>query len=130
MASDSYILFDIPEGQEPLDKEFLEGLGHPVEVCHGPGEVCPLVKGEGCPLADGAHGIVFEFDLDRPSHREILSKYKTSLRGDIPIRVVVRPGQEREYAHLLEGLKAWDHAPVAGDLDAIAAEAEAADKFR
>lgn len=131
MASESYILFDLPRGEVPLDGHFLEGLGHPVEVCHGPEhEVCPLLTGVGCPLAEDAHGIVFELDLDRPEHREILEKYKSALRADVPIRVAVPPGQQSEYADLLKGLKVWDHEPVAGDLDALAAEAEAADLFR
>jgi hypothetical protein len=103
-------------------------MGHPVTVCHGPGdEVCPLVKGEECPKAAGAHGIVFELDLDRPQHRAILRTYKKVLREDLPIRVALKPGQERKYADLLEGLKVWTHEPVAGDLDALAAEVEAAD---
>jgi len=129
--SESYILFDIPTGETPVDKGFLEGLGHPVEVCHGPGEgVCPLVKGEGCPLAERAHGIVFELDLDQPKHRAILRKYKSYLPDDMPIRVAVRPGQEETYSELLQGLKVWAHTPVAGDLDAMAAEVDAADRFR
>lgn len=33
---DRYILFDIPEGEAPLDRELLEGLGIEVMVCHGP----------------------------------------------------------------------------------------------
>jgi hypothetical protein len=130
MESESYILFDIPTGETPLDAKFLESLGHPVEVCHGPGDgVCPLVKGTGCPLAERAHGIVFELDLDLPKHRAILRKYKSFLPEDTPIRVAVKPGQESTYAELLRGLKVWAHTPVAGDLDAIAAEVEAADSF-
>ncbi len=127
--SEDYILFDIPEGEQPIDQEFLERLGHRVMVCHGPktGQLCPLLSRVGCPLAEGAHGIVFELDLDRPQHRAILDRYKDSLRSDLPIRVVVRPGQLTEYAELLEGLKVLDHVPVAGDLDALAAEVEASD---
>ena len=127
--AESYILFDIPGGTEVIDGEFLEQLGHPVMLCHGPqsGTPCPLLTGEGCALAEGAHGIVFELDLDRQQHRVILAQYKDSLRSDLPIRVAVRPGQTTKYADLLRGLKVWDHAPVAGDLDAMAAEVEAAD---
>jgi len=128
--SESYILFDIPGGETPVDREFLERLGHPVEVCGGPGEgVCPLVEGKGCPLAERAHGVVFELDLDEPKHRAILRKYKSHLRDDLPIRVAVRPGQAEKYAELLQGLKVLAHTPVAGDLDALAAEVEAADMF-
>lgn len=129
--SGSYVLFDIPTGETPVDSEFLVGLGHKVEVCHGPGgeQVCPLVEGLGCPLAENAHGVVFELDLDRPEHQEILAKYKSDLKPDMPIRVAVRPGQEQTFAPLLKGLKVWTHTPVAGDLDALAAEVEAAEQF-
>jgi hypothetical protein len=128
---DGYILFDIPKGQEPLDRKFLEQLGHSVRVCHGPppGRLCPILKEGYCPLVEDAHGVVFEFDLDRPQHRAILDRYTTLLRDDVPIHVVVRPGQESEYAELLQGLKVWTHVPVAGDLDALAAEVEAAERI-
>jgi hypothetical protein len=128
--SESYVLFDIPTGTEPVDSDFLTRLGHPVEVCNGPGEgACPLVEGKGCPLASNAHGIVFELDLSRPQHRDILAKYKSALDPGKPIRVSIRPGQEGEYASLLEGVKVWTHTPVAGDLDALAAEMDAADRL-
>ncbi len=131
MPSRSYILFDLPDHETPVDQEFLESLGHGVEVCHGPGEgVCPLVQGRGCPLAERAHGVVFELDLDNPKHRAILRKYKSHLPPDTPLRVAVRPGQEEKYADLLRGLRVWAHTPVAGDLDALAAEVEAADSLR
>jgi hypothetical protein len=130
--SEDYILFDLPEGRGPADQEFLEGLGHRVMVCNGPefGQLCPILSGEGCELAEGAHGIVFELDLDRPQHRAILSRYKDSLRSDVPIRVVVRPEQQTKYADVLKGLKVLDHVPVAGDLDGLAAEVAAADSDR
>ncbi len=126
---DSYILFDIPGGADPVDHEFLEQLGHRVMVCPGPapGTLCPILTGDGCALADNAHGIVFELDLDQPQHRAILADYKQSLRNDVPIRVVVRPGQAQAYADLLRGLKVLTRVPVVGDLDALAAEVEAAD---
>lgn len=126
---DSYILFDIPGGADPVDHEFLEQLGHRVMVCPGPapGTLCPILTGDGCALADNAHGIVFELDLDQPQHRAILADYKRSLRSDVPIRVVVRPGQAQAYADLFKGLKVLTRVPVVGDLDALAAEVEAAD---
>jgi hypothetical protein len=129
LMSEKYILFDIPRGEEPIDGAFLEGLGHRVMVCNGPdsGRLCPILSGEGCELAEGAEGIVFELDLERAQHRAILGRYKDSLRSDLPIRVVVRPDQREKYSHLLDGLKIVDHAPVAGDLDALAAEIEAAE---
>ena len=126
-ADDGYILFDVPEGVEPTDRSFLEQLGHPVAVCHGPApdQLCPILSDEGCPLASGAHGIVFELDLDRPQHQAILAKYRESLRSDMPIRVAIRPDQRERNSDLLRGLKVWSHEPVAGDLDGLAAEVEA-----
>ena len=124
---EDYILFDIPPESEVLDRDFLERLGHRVMVCNGPqpGKLCPILSGDGCKLAEGAKGVVFELDLDRPQHRAILERYKSSLQEDVPIRVVVPPHQAIEYADLLHGLRVWDHAPVAGDLDALASEVEA-----
>jgi hypothetical protein len=124
---EDYILFDVVPGGEVQDREFLERLGHRVMVCNGPkaGTECPILSGEGCELAEGANGIVFELDLDRPEHRAILDRYKTSLRHDMPIRVVVSPDQAIEYAELLQGLRVWKQAPADGDLDAMAAEVEA-----
>ena len=121
---DDYILFDIPEGSDPPDRKFLEQLGHRVMVCTGPapGTMCPILDGRGCELAEGARGIVFELDLDRPQHQAILRTYKESLRSDVPIRVVVRPGQAEKYPDLVRGLKVLTHDPVAGDLDALEAE--------
>lgn len=129
MAS-RYILFDLPEGVEPEERAFLKGLGYRVKVCHGPprGSVCPILTGEGCPLAEGATGIIFEFDLDRAQHRAILQQYKSSLRPDLPIRVAVRPDQLTKYHRLLGGLRVWFKPRVAGDLDAGAAEVKAMER--
>lgn len=103
--TEPYILFDLPEGEEPADREFLDQLGHEVVVCNGPseGHPCPVLKGEPCQLVAGAHGIVFGLDLDRAQHRAVLARYKGSL-NNIPIRVVARPDQLERNAPLLEGL--------------------------
>lgn len=125
----SNILIDIPEGSE-INEQFLRNLGHPVVVCHGPAhDDCPLVITGHCPMAEEAHGIVFMLDLDRPHHQEILERYRTVLREDVPIGVVVKDRQQAyEHSDLLVGLRVWDHLPAAGDLDALAAEVEAADR--
>lgn len=124
----STILIDAPDGSS-VDLGFLEHLGHPVLVCHGPeGSACPITETGHCTMAEQAHGIVFMLDLDRPQHREILSRYRQVLREDLPIGVVVSdPAQAAEHADLLAGFRVWDHAPAAGDLDALAAEVEAED---
>jgi hypothetical protein len=44
------VLLDVsPGAEESFDRSFLEKVGHPVVVCHGPheGEVCPLLAGKG-----------------------------------------------------------------------------------
>lgn len=124
---DSPILFDSVEA--PEDIGFLEHLGHEVLVCHGPdeGSLCPILAGDGCPIAEEAHGIVFEFDLDRAQHRAILAKYKDSLREDVPLWVVATPEQATRHSDLLSGLKVLSHRPAVGELDGLAAEVEAAD---
>ena len=127
---EDYILFDIPGGEGPVDRQFLEQLGHRVMVCPGPekGTLCPILKGEGCELVEGAQGIVFELDLDEAQHRAILKRYKETVRSDVPVRVVVRPGQAEKYPDVVKGLKVLTHEPVAGDLDALAAEVEATER--
>lgn len=126
------ILIDVSSG-EPLDidTEFLERLGHPVQVCHGPEhkQLCPILSGTGCPVAEGAHGIIFELDLDRPQHRAILRKYRQVVAEDVPIRAVVRPGQEETYAADLAGIDVWTRPPTTGELDGFAAKVEAYDRI-
>lgn len=70
---------------------------------------------------------MFQLDLDRPQHRAILARYKEILRDDVAIWVVARQEQVTRYTDLLSGLKVLSHSPVAGDLDGLAAEVEAAD---
>jgi hypothetical protein len=132
---------ELPEGTVLLDvtdvsyasfaQNFLEKTGHQALVCHGPTEgPCPLLTGAGCEKIDAAHGVVFQFDLDRPEHRSILARYKKVLDPEIPIRVVVEHGQDEVFAELLTGTDVWAREPTAGDLDAFAAEVEAADQSR
>jgi hypothetical protein len=129
---DGVVLLDVGPGEnETFDAEFLERLGHPVVICHGPdvGSLCPLLGGTGCPKYDSAHGIVFELDLDRPQHRAIVERYRALGRPDLPIRVVVRGDQAERYAELLQDVEVWSHYPDVADLDGFAAEVEAADYF-
>jgi hypothetical protein len=125
------ILLDVPPGGDgEFDRTFLERLDHPVSMCHGPAEdaICPLLGGEGCPQFEEAHGIVFALDLDRPQHRDILRRYRKDAAADVPIRVVVRPGQAERYAAVLADVEIWEHEPSVADLDGFAAEVEATDR--
>jgi hypothetical protein len=127
----SPILLDVaPGGDGEFDRSFLEKLGHPVSVCHGPAanEQCPILSGQRCPLFEEAHGVVYALDLDRPDHRAILDRYCREARPDLPIRVVVRPGQAERYAALLADVQMWEHEPSVADLDGFAAEVEATDR--
>lgn len=132
MADRPTILLDVSTGVDgDYTEHFLERQGHEVLVCHGPGhgELCPLLQGAGCELVDDAHGIVFDLDLDRPQHRAILARYEEITRDDVPIRVVVRPGQRERYADLLGRVEVWDGEPTAAELDGFSAEVEAADRL-
>jgi hypothetical protein len=84
----SRVLVDVATDGGEFEREILERLGHPVSTCPGPriGEVCPILYGQGCPKFEGAHGIVFELDLDRSQHRAILGQYRALRRDGLPIR--------------------------------------------
>lgn len=133
MADQGRILLDSPPDLDPAPViDFLSRLDYPVDVCHGPahGELCPILAGEGCDKVAHATGIIFHLDLERPQHRAILREYQRQVPPDIPIRVVVQPGQERTYADLLRGLMVWDHSPSPADLDGFAAMVEASEVTR
>ncbi len=125
------VLLDTEPGDSAeFDRSILDQLGHPVIVCPGPENkhLCPLLGGEGCPKFEEAHGVVFELDLNRAQHRAILKKYRELGRPEMPIRVVVRPGQAERYRSLLDAYEVWDHLPTVADLDGFAAEVESLDR--
>lgn len=126
------ILLDVVHGSGAFDQSFLERLGHPVMLCHGPEAktLCPLLAGDGCSKFEQARGIVFELDLDRPQHRAIVERYRDLAPDDVPIRIVVHADQRERYAELLSRVAVWDHEPTVAELDGFAAEVEAADRVR
>jgi hypothetical protein len=125
------VILDVTPGSAVFEQDFLERLGHPVLVCHGPEHnVCPLLHDGTCEMLESAHGVVFQLDLDRPQHRTILKRYQEVLPEDRPIRVVVPPGQDTRYADLLGGCQVWVNQPNVADLDGFAAQVEAADRLR
>ena len=130
--SDLGVILDVTPGDhEGFERHLLEGMGHPVEICHGPGgHGCPIVDDEPCELVERAHGVVFQLDLDRPVHRSILERYRAVVGPTTPIAVAVQPGQEEEYAELLEGMYLWNHQPTAAELDGFASRVEAAERIR
>ena len=125
------VLLDVTPGTgEAFEASFLEKVGHPALVCHGPheGVLCPLLAAKGCDKFEAAHGIVFELDLDRAQHRAILRRYQELARDGTPIRVVATAAQAAQHGDLLAGVEVWTHPPTAADLDGFAAEIEAADR--
>lgn len=105
-----------------LQVDLLKRLGHPVETCSGPGhDTCPILKNEPCPMLEAANAVIFELDLDLEQHREILAKYREILGPDVPIRVVLQPGQEVEYAELLRSVDVWTHEPSVAEVDGFSA---------
>lgn len=131
MVHDQSIILDVTPGDASFDTSFLEPLGHPVLVCHGPdhGRACPILKST-CSMVESAHGIVFQVDLDRPQHRAILRRYKEVVADDVPILASVRPGQAERFADLLVGVHVVEGAPGPADLDGFAARVEASDLTR
>lgn len=130
MSEEEGAILDVTPGDhEGFERRLLEGAGHPVRVCHGPGseDYCPLVEEGVCEDVSRAHGVVFKLDLDREYHRPILEEYKRTIPSGTPIAVAVEPGQEETYADLIEGLYVWSHQPTAAELDGFAALVEAAD---
>lgn len=126
------ILIDVTPGAHgEFDRSFFERLGHEVLVCHGPseGHRCPLLARAGCETLDRAHGIVFALDLDRAQHRTILGKYRDVASPEVPIRVVVRPGQREKYGELLSRFEVWEHEPNVAELDGFAAEVVTAERL-
>ncbi len=133
MPEPSKILFDSPPDLDATPViAYLSRLAHQVEVCHGPGDdtPCPILSGMGCEKVSSAHGIIYHLDLDKPAHREILREYRRRVPSDVPLRVVVQPGQERKYAELLRGLPVWTHDPSPSELAGFAALVDAADYLR
>ncbi len=130
MDSEGLIL-DVTPADGGFDRDFLEKLGHPVLVCHGPemGHLCPILK-DGCEMVNSAHGIVFQLDLERPQHRAIVKRYKEVVSDDTPLVAVVREGQRQKFHDLLQGMYVWEGEPTASELDGFAAEVEAADWSR
>lgn len=122
------VILDVTPADGEFDKSFLERLGHPVLVCHGPemGHLCPILK-DGCKMVSDAHGIVFQLDLERPQHRAILKRYQSVISAETPIVAVVQEGQKAKYHDLLAGVRVWESEPTAAELDGFAAEVEAVD---
>jgi hypothetical protein len=72
-------------------------------------------------MLEAANAVIFELDLDLEQHRKILAKYREILGPNVPIRVVLQPGQQVEYAELLRSVDVWTHEPSVAEVDGFSA---------
>src|SRR5579875_3713802 len=71
------VLVEAQDGAEALARvHVLESHGYDAVWCPGPhrpdGADCPLVRGDGCPLADEVEVVVSSLDLEEPGTRKVL----------------------------------------------------------
>lgn len=120
------MILDVNPDPEALnfEQDFLNRLEIPVTKCCGPDAVggCPLLRGEPCLKIEHADGVLFQLDLDRTEHRQILAKYVALL--DVPIRAVVSPEQKKRWAPLLQHVEVFVPPIGPAKLDGFAAEVE------
>jgi hypothetical protein len=88
---------------------------------HTPG-ACPLLEGEACGKIVKADGILFQLNLERPDHRQILKIYSETL--DIPVRAVVSEADRDRYRDLLAEVEVVTPPMGPAALDAFASEVE------
>jgi hypothetical protein len=128
MAMRTPVILDVNPTPEDLRWEsgwLKSTLDLPVVTCAGPHEVrdCPLLKGERCGKVARADGILFQLDLDREDHREILEIYADSV--EVPVRAVVTKEQQERYPELLQKVEVVNPPIGPAALDAFAAEVQA-----
>ena len=121
------VILDVNPDPDDLawEQDFLKRLDIPVHSCRGPKDPggCPILRNERCMKIEGVDGVLFQLNLDRGDHREILGKYLQIL--DVPIRVVVTPEQKERWAGLVGMVETFE-APVGpAKMDAFAAEVAA-----
>lgn len=120
------VILDVNPDPDALDweQDFLTRIETSVIGCCGPDHQggCPLLEGDACAKIEAADGVLFQLDLDRAEHRQILARYVRIL--DVPIRVVVSPQQKVRWANLLEHVEVFTPPVGPATLDAFAAEVE------
>ena len=119
-------ILDVNPDRDALawEQDFIGRLEDHISTCSGPHRegACPILNGKHCPLIHDADGILFQLDLDREDHREILALYQQEL--DVPIRVVCTPEQRERWGPLLQGVEVMTRPVGPAALDAFAAEIE------
>lgn len=122
----SPLILDVNPDPHDLEWEadLLERLEAHVITCRGPQPegACPILQGKECSKISDADGILFQLDLEREDHRAILRAYVDRL--DIPIRVVVGPGQREAFASELRDVEVVEGPVGPAALDAFEAEVE------
>lgn len=117
------VILDVNPDPEALhwEDDWLGRQDVDVVTCSGPHEVeCPLLQGKPCGKIAKVDGILFQLNLQRADHREILRTYAENL--DIPIRAVVSEGDKEEFADLLADVEVVTPPVGPSSLDGFAAE--------
>jgi len=120
------VILDVNPDPDALywEEDWLERQDVDVVRCggpHAPG-ACPLLRGKACGKIVKADGILFQLNLERPDHRQILKTYSEIL--DIPIRAVVSEVDRDRYRALLTEVEVVTPPMGPAALDAFAAEVE------
>ena len=120
------VILDVNPDPDALhwEEDWLERQDVDVVRCggpHAPGD-CPLLEGKACGKIAKADGILFQLNLERPDHRQILKTYSEML--DIPIRAVVSEADRDQYRDLLTEVEVVTPPMGPAGLDAFAAEVE------
>ena len=90
-----------------------------------PGGMPSLADGSSCSKVEAAHGIVFRLDLKLPEHRQMLEGISDTAAAGLPVRVVVRPGQDHQFGDLLEGVPVWAGTAAPEEWDEFLAQIRA-----
>jgi len=106
------------------EQNFLERLEVHVERCGGPSKEggCPLLIGQPCGKIAHADGILFQLDLDRDDHREILKRYAQTL--DVPISVVTTREKAERWDEAVRDVEVVTPPVGPARLDGFVAEVE------
>jgi hypothetical protein len=120
------IILDVNPDPDALqwEEDWLERQDVDVVRCggpHTPGD-CPLLEGKACGKIVKADGILFQLNLERSDHRQILKTYSETL--DIPVRAVVSEADRDRYRDLLAEVEVVTPPMGPAALDAFASEVE------
>ncbi|HZU79397.1 MAG TPA: hypothetical protein VE991_05735 [Acidimicrobiales bacterium] len=112
------VLVEAADGADALARvRVLESHGYDAVWCPGPhrsdGRDCPLVRGDGCPLADEVEVVATSLDLEQPGARAVLEAM-TREHPELPVVVETTRAQSRKWVDLLTDTQQV-HTPVTAE---------------